>query len=270
MAARVGSAAVGLPLLAVAIWLGGWWFSVLVAVAAALGAVEVCRMARERGWRPVAPLAAMGALVLVALGHFLSEGPSLQLPVPAIVATASLAYVVWLLVRSGLGSGVGSWGVTVAASAYTGGLLLYAPLLRGLDQGREWVFLAVIVTFVTDTTAFFVGRAIGKTPLAPSVSPAKTWEGAIAGLVAAGAATVAATAGFGFGLEVSLAGALALGALMGVAGQLGDLAESKLKRAADATESGWIIPGHGGVLDRLDSIVFNLGLVYHFVIWTGL
>ena len=268
MGARVGSAAVGLPLLAGAIWVGGWWFSVLVAVAAAVGAIEVCHMARGLGWRPVALLAATGSLALVALGHFLAEGPSLQPPVPAIVGTAALAYLVWQLVRPGAGSGIGSWGVTIAASVYTGGLLFYGPLLRGLDEGREWVFLAVMVTFVADTAAFFVGRAIGKRPLAAAVSPAKTWEGAIAGLVAAGAATVAASAGFA--LELSLVGAVALGALLGVAGQLGDLAESKLKRAAAAKESGWIVPGHGGVLDRLDSIVFNLALVYHFVIWTGL
>ena len=126
--------------------------------------------------------------------------------------------------------------------------------------------LLVLVTFTTDTSAFLVGRLAGKTPLAPSISPGKTREGAGGGLAGAVIASVALSSIMG--LAASVLSSLLLGLLMGVAGQLGDLAESRIKRWADTKDSGRLIPGHGGVLDRLDSIVFNLVLVYYFVIWT--
>ena len=107
-------------------------------------------------------------------------------------------------------------------------------------------------------------RQCGKRPLAPTVSPGKTWEGAIGGFLAAVLAALAAA--WALEIDVSVPVIVALGALMGVVGQAGDLFESKLKRLADVKESGRLLPGHGGVLDRLDSIVFNLALLYYFVI----
>ena len=122
----------------------------------------------------------------------------------------------------------------------------------------------LVVTFSTDTGAFFVGKAIGKRPLAPTVSPGKTWVGAIGGFLAAVLAALAAA--WALEIDVSVPVIVALGALMGVVGQAGDLFESKLKRLAGVKESGRLLPGHGGILDRLDSIVFNLALLYYFVI----
>ena len=153
---------------------------------------------------------------------------------------------------------------TSRQSVYPGALLAHAPLLRGVDQGLEWVVFLLVVTFSTDTGAFFVGKAIGKRPLAPTVSPGKTWEGAIGGFLAA--VLAALVAAWALEIDVSVPVIVALGALMGVVGQAGDLFESKLKRLAGVKESGRLLPGHGGVLDRLDSIVFNLALVYYFVI----
>jgi phosphatidate cytidylyltransferase len=182
-----------------------------------------------------------------------------------VAAVGTLALVAALLWSLRSAPSLGDWGATAGAAVLAGGLLAYGPLLRGLDQGREWVFLVVFVTFAADTSAFFVGRAIGNRPLAPKTSPGKTWEGAVGGLLGAMGAGVALTQVLG--LDMTVAAALALGALMGVVGQLGDLGESWIKRAAGIKDSGWLIPGHGGVLDRLDSIVFNLVLVYHFTIW---
>ena len=123
--------------------------------------------------------------------------------------------------------------------------------------------LLLAVTFSSDTGAFLVGKAIGKQPLAPTISPNKTWEGAIGGFLAA--ILAAFIAAWALNIDAGLPLIAILGALMGVVGQLGDLFESKLKRLADIKESGRLLPGHGGVLDRLDSIVFNLALVYYFV-----
>ena len=271
MNSRIASAAVGLPALALLIWVGSPWFSLLVAVAAAIGALELCHMASQQGRHPMAHVASMWAVALVVGAHFVASDSSDQAALPAIAVTlaiagiGALASLVWLVWRSRHGVGLIDWALTAGATLYIGGLLSYAPLIRGLDQGREWVFLAVSITFVADTSAFVAGRSFGKRLLAPKVSPGKTWEGAAGAVVGAVAAGVALTVAFD--LDTTLAQALALGALMGGVGQLGDLAESRMKRAAGVKDSGWLVPGHGGLLDRLDSIVFNLALVYYFVIW---
>lgn len=263
MRTRIASSAVGLPLLWLAVWAGGVWFSVLVAAAAAMAALEVCDMARRRGRRPAPYVAVVGSVGLVAAAH-VARG-DLAPPLPALAAAAALASVVWLLRRPGPTGWPADVGVTVSAVLYPGALLFYGPLLRRLDHGFDWVLVAVLVTFAADTTAFFVGRSLGRRALAPSLSPGKTWEGAIGGV--AGAAAMGAASALAFDLGVTLASGLLLGAMLGVVGQLGDLGESVLKRAAGVKDSGRIIPGHGGMLDRLDSIVFNLALVYYSVVW---
>jgi phosphatidate cytidylyltransferase len=148
---------------------------------------------------------------------------------------------------------------------YPAGFLLLAPLLRAAPQGFAWVVLLVAITFATDTAAFFVGRAFGRRKLAPSISPSKTWEGAIGGV--AGALIAGQVCHLFLNYSVGIFGILLLSAFAAVAGQLGDLAESRVKRTAGVKDSGVIMPGHGGILDRLDSIVFNLAVVYYFVLW---
>ena len=265
MSLRLASAAVVIPILALLIWAGPPLFSLVMAALAGVGAWEVCRLARNRDRRPVAPVAITWSIAFVALGHVLAEDWSPRDTSRAMVAIVATAYVFWQARRARGRVGLANWRITAGAARYPGGLLAFAPLLRGLDQGTEWVFLLVLVTFATDTSAFLVGRLAGKTPLAPSISPGKTREGAVGGLVGAVIASVALASIMG--LATSVLSALLLGLLMGVAGQLGDLAESRIKRWAEAKDSGKLIPGHGGVLDRLDSIVFNLVLVYYFVIW---
>ena len=271
MTSRIASAAVALPLLVLVIWAGSPWFTLLVAVAAAVGALELCQMARQRGRRPMSLVAAGWAVAMVAGSHFMASGSSVPTPLTAVVVSAAIAgfgtltSLVWLIWRSRQGVGLADWAISAGAALYAGGLLAYGPLLRGLDRGGEWIFFLVLVTFAADTSAFFTGRRIGKRQLAPTISPGKTWEGAMGGLLAAMGVSVAAAGGLG--LDMKLAVALVLGALMGGVGQVGDLVESWLKRLAGVKDSGWLIPGHGGVLDRLDSIVFNLVLLYHFVIW---
>ena len=263
MATRIATASVGLPLLALLVWVGATWFTVLVAVAAAVGALEMCGLARRWGDRPLIPVAIAWAVAFVVAGHLLSTrsvDAGLLSIVPIAVALL-LASVMWC---RGSGTRLAALGVTAAAALYTGGLLFHAPLLRGLDQGREWVLLVLLATFATDTSALLVGRIFGRRPLAPSISPSKTWEGAIGGLLGAVAMTMAAV--YALDVDAGIGDALAVGALIGVVGQAGDLVESRLKRLAGVENSGWLLPGHGGILDRLDSIVFNLVVVYHFVV----
>ena len=271
MVSRIGSAAVGLPLLVLAIWAGSIWFAMLVAVAAAIGALEISHMSRRRGRRPMAAAAAAWAVALVATAHFVASGSNEEAVLPAlaftgiVVAVGGVVSWAWILRHSNRGLGLADWGITAGAALYPGWLLSHGPLLRALVDGREWVFLVVFVTFASDTAAFFGGRMFGRHPLASNISPGKTQEGAVAGLAAA--AGMSAALAVLLDLDITVPAALVLGALMGVAGQLGDLAESRLKRAANVKDSGRLIPGHGGLLDRVDSIVFNLPLVYYFVVW---
>ena len=267
MTARIASAIVGMPVLALSVWAGGLWFSLLLALAAVMASLELCGMARRWGSRPMAAGAAVWAGGLVGGAHLGSVGVSVSTALPALAGAGLVASLAQTVASPRNRPGLTDWGITLGVALATGGLLGYGPLLRGLEQGRAWVFFLIFVVFAADTAAFIVGRRIGRRPLAPAISPRKTWEGAVAGLLGGTGAGVALIALFG--LNVAPAVAAGFGALISAVGQLGDLTESWLKRIAGVKDSGWVIPGHGGVLDRLDSIVFNLALVYHLVIWVA-
>lgn len=136
-------------------------------------------------------------------------------------------------------------------------------LLRDLDDGRAWTYLAVLATFATDTGAFFVGRAIGRHALAPRISPKKTVEGFVGGLAAGYAAVVVLH--LAFDLDGNAAALAVLALLLPLAATIGDLVESAIKRATRIKDASHLIPGHGGVLDRLDSVFFTATLTYLFV-----
>ena len=156
-------------------------------------------------------------------------------------------------------------GTAFGISVYTGGLLSFAVLLRGLDSGLEWVIVTSITVFATDTAALYFGKIFGRTPLAPEISPSKTLEGAVGGIFCS---VLIITVSLDIvGLEVDIAARLILGVTIGLCAQLGDLFESWMKRTTGVKDSGSLIPGHGGVLDRLDSIIPNLAIVYSFVTW---
>ena len=131
--------------------------------------------------------------------------------------------------------------------------------------GRDWVLLALFATFAVDTTAYFIGRAWGRHKMAPTISPGKTWEGAVGGLAGAIVAVIALA--LLLDIDISYSEMVILGFLIAVFAQLGDLAESKLKRSMGVKEAGNLIPGHGGILDRLDSIVFTGVVVYYCLRW---
>jgi len=263
MVQRIATVSIGLPLLVGAVWLGAPWFTVLVAIAAVVGTVELCTLARGWSNKPVVPVAAGASVALVIGSHVFSKASSIGTPgLPVIAGLAGLS-IFWMLWLSRPGTRPWGWQATAATALYAGGLLAHAPILRDLDQGREWMYVLLSVTFAADTCAFLVGRALGSRPLAPSISPSKTWEGAIAAEIAAVAG--AATTITWLGLDMTMMKSLLLGAILGVSGQLGDLLESRLKRSAGVKESGRLFPGHGGLLDRIDSIVFNLVVMYYFV-----
>jgi phosphatidate cytidylyltransferase len=163
-----------------------------------------------------------------------------------------------------------SWGWTLAGILYMGWMLSHYVTLRELDHGRELVLLVLFSTFACDTVAFLVGRTWGRHLMAPAISPKKTWEGAVAGFVAAIAAALALRSLLNLGdweLPLSYVQTVVLGCLIGLFAQIGDLLESLIKRRAGAKDSGRLMPGHGGILDRVDSLVFTGAIVYYYVIW---
>jgi len=167
MVLRIATASIGLPLLLGAVWLGAPWFTAVVGVAAAVGAVELCALARGWSDRPIVLVAASASIALLIGSHLYTETSSVWEPALPLVAGLAGVSVVWLLWHSRPGPGPSVWPATAAIALYTGGLLLHVPVLRDLDQGREWVYLLLAVTFAADTCAFLAGRAFGHRPLAP-------------------------------------------------------------------------------------------------------
>ena len=218
-------------------------------------------MARGWGQRPYTVVAVVLAAGLAGPAHFLPSS-GLFMPLVVLLAGAGAAGLTWGYKARGV---VGSALSTVAIALFIGGAMFVAVFIRDapFDDGRFMILFLIAITFATDTGAYLVGKAIGRRKMAPNVSPNKTWEGAAGGLLAA----IAVGALFVLGASVlgvvnaraeAIATFAALGAVLGVTGQLGDLFESKLKRRAGLDDSGVIVPGHGGAMDRLDSMTFNL------------
>lgn len=275
---RVITALLLIPLPVAAVWFGEPWFTSLVAIFGVLAAFEFYRLGSSAKASPVTYIGLLFTLLFI-----ISRNPDLlsrlttnldpTLISPLILAAAMVLTLTWILLRRKKDGAIASWAWTMAGILYVGWLLGHVVSLRGLTDGRSWVFFILLATVASDTAAFFIGRAIGRHKLAPQISPNKTWEGAIAGVVGATVFSLLFTPTKLFGLSnaihiqgLSYGEAILLGALVSVFGQLGDLTESLLKRNAKVKDSGNLLPGHGGVLDRLDSIIFAGVVVYYFAV----
>lgn len=258
MFARVAAGLVGtavvVPLL---IWGGPLAVDALCCFALAVGLLEYGRMAFEPRSLRIA-VAVLGALLYTAT---LYVGPRAAGPV--VVAACLAAFVVVMATSPGMEGAADRVARLLLGTIWIGGLLAFVPLVRRLDQGVGWTFVLLAATWLGDTGAFFAGKFFGRHKMAPRLSPKKTWEGAAGGFLAAIGGAVL------FGWLTGLAapwGFLALvGAVVDVAGVLGDLAESLLKRAFGVKDSGTIMPGHGGILDRVDSVLFAAPVLYLLV-----
>lgn len=266
---RVGFAVVAIPLALVIVWYGGLPLALLLALAGALATRELFDLAERGQVRPARLLGLASAAAVAPLTYATIAAEDVRSVVadawPYAAGLWLLTILVWGLVARGPEERpLEAVAVTVLAVAYTAGLPAFLLAIRhsGFDR-RSWagawlVFFPLVVTWVVDTAAMFGGRAIGGPKLAPTVSPGKTRSGSIAGVL--GGLVVAPVFAWvvfpRVGLGIPLWQLLAIAAVLGVIGQAGDLAESLFKREAGVKDSSHLIPGHGGVLDRLDSLYF--------------
>ena len=263
---RVITGAVGVPLVILAIWFGDpWpWFSLLIAAAALAGTYEFYKIANFDGREPLLYLGILYSLALVLSPHY--RNPDV---LPTVITATILISLICLLWRSSKEGAFRNWAWTIVGALYVGWMLSHWLSLRGLEDGRNWVYLAILTTFANDTGAYFIGRARGKRKLAPAISEGKTREGAIGGLICAilGAIVIATVLNLIFPFTFRYWQIILLGFLVSLFAQLGDLVESLLKRNMGVKESGNLLPGHGGILDRFDSLIFVGAVVYYYVIW---
>jgi phosphatidate cytidylyltransferase len=268
---RARSAAILVPPLLVAVWLGGPWILLVVGVAVVVAGIEAFRLLTAAGHASL-PLLGIVLAVVVALGDAVKElpgGSGLLLAALGIVLVGTGA-LTRLDPREGLAifatTTFGAFYVAmlgfVARLAATGSFVDPSAILGWLGTERAWILVLVLVVWTFDTAAYFAGRRFGRHSFMAHISPRKTVEGVVGGVF--GAALVGALLVAALG-RPWLAG-LVLGVVVAAAAQAGDLAESMLKRAAGAKESGTLIPGHGGMLDRVDSFLFAAPVAYFYVV----
>jgi len=263
---RVLTALVAAPLVVGMAYAGGWVFGALVVGIALLGQWELYRLAEQAGLSPQSVWGmVIGALIVVQPLWPLAGGLAIG------VGVALLALMPFLFQRKAL---LGSLSVTFFGALYPAvllGFLLRLRMARGTDIGDHEAFLLVLLVLLlvwaSDVFAYYVGKSVGRRPLAPTISPNKTWEGSLGGFVAALVIGVAFKLTIGEFLAWEHLFALVF--IGGVLGPFGDLAESHLKRAVDADDSSAILPGHGGLLDRFDAMVVAAPLVYGYLVFVA-
>ncbi|HXM49409.1 MAG TPA: phosphatidate cytidylyltransferase [Pyrinomonadaceae bacterium] len=267
--ARVITAAVLLPILVVSIIFPklSLLFVLLTAVAMIVALFEFWLLARKQQIRADAAAGLLSAAALFTVLYFTEPGklPDL-LMIQFILILLTIGSLVAAMLRGApFDRMITSAGVTVLGVMYIvllGGHLVALRVGFAPQLSKHLLAFFFLVIMGSDVAAYYGGKAFGKHKLAPAISPGKTWEGAVAGMLAS--LLLAAAAHYWFFLELPTKFALPLAALLNVLGVIGDLTESALKRSAGAKDTASILPGHGGVLDRIDSLLFNAPVIYYF------
>jgi phosphatidate cytidylyltransferase len=271
MRERAISAAVLVPVLLIVIAIGGPVLALAVTVITAIAAVEAFRLLHGGGYAPFLALGTAFAVTIVLDAAFpeVLEGSGLLLGGIGIVLVAVASFI-----RADPRDGLQSWMATVFGAFYISLLSFIIRLghagpdvpasapLNILGPERGWILMLLFAVWAFDTGAYLVGRTVGRTPFLRHISPSKTVEGVVGGVVA----STIVVAAMLWGLGQNPLHALILGPLTALAAQAGDLAESVIKRAAGAKDSGTLIPGHGGMLDRVDSFIFAAPVMTLYVL----
>jgi phosphatidate cytidylyltransferase len=264
LAARVLTAAIWLPVhLAILIWGRPYHFLIYLEAIALVALLEVFGLLEAAGRRPHRLAAVAAGTVFVAA---VAYRPAVALGAAVALVAAAAAIPVF---RKGTAGALADAGATLLAFAYVPVFLAFLMLVRRLAHGVELLLIFFITIWAIDVAAYFVGRAFGKRKLAPDVSPGKTVAGGVAGLVAGLATPVVLAAVFFPEAGLGWAAALAVGAVLAVGDLVGDLAESAFKRDAGVKDSGAVLRGHGGVLDRFDAVLYCAPFFFGVLVLVG-
>ena len=277
---RALSAAVLIPIIIALVWFGGWIAFAGATLALGIGLYELYRMYAHKGWYPPMLLSAalsLEFLVVATLWHEHVSPLALAVAVMLGISVVVLGSFAWvILTRKTLDGAILDWALTIATPFYLGFPLGFFLLLRGNEAGANntgfaWLLALFFMVWANDTFALLTGHYFGQHKLSPRISPGKTWEGFAGGLVFTVIAAFVFTMGiprlFNLPLDVTWYDAVTLGILVAVASTIGDLAESLLKRGTGVKDSGTIVPGHGGILDRMDSLLFAVVIVFFYAVF---
>lgn len=269
---RFISSIIVLPIVAILTWLGGIYFILLIATTSAIASYELSKMIIHRGHsnnlsNPIITcvLGFTGTLLIGTLNLYISE--SIIVPtILLILGTTSMLYLI--SPKSPSRQSIKKWSQNIlfiiTPPLFTIGFLNHIIFIRNGDNGLNWIFILIIITSLNDSGAFIFGKLIGKRPFFPFISPNKTLEGSISGII------LGTLGGLSYKIftdapDISVLNIIFLSIILTIFGQMGDLFESGMKRLSKIKDSGNIIPGHGGVMDRVDSFVFTVAVLYYFI-----
>jgi phosphatidate cytidylyltransferase len=255
------TALIALPIVIFGVISGGAWFLTGVGITALIAGWEFDRMMKAGGYRTTSFITLALILLLLVDAYY----PGLRL-LSAIITLALFVSLIWQLFQRDSTTPTADWALTLAGGFYIGWGLAHLVALRQLSDGLAWVWLVLLSNWGADTCAYFVGRAFGRRKLWPRHSPRKTWEGLFGGIGGglAGATLVAAASP-----SLTMRTALIIGAIIPIVGLFGDLSISMMKRHVGVKDSSNLFPGHGGFLDRIDSLLLVSLAVYYYAIWIG-
>lgn len=262
MLPRILTILVGLPIIVTCAYWGGTAFVVLVTVLALASINEFLLMMRLGGHDPSFFLGNLFTVVFVAFFNLTLKHPNWEPAASGILTTAIVVTFSTALMLPNLKNAIDNIAITLLGCLYVGWLYGYLILIRAFTPHGMYLFFLLFIIWANDTAAYVVGSRWGKTLLSP-VSPKKTFEGAVAGFFV----SVVVAVFFGQMIHLPWWSAVLLGAIISVMGQMGDLVESMIKRSAQVKDSSQLVPGHGGVLDRMDSFIFAAPVVYYYLSW---
>jgi len=266
---RIVTGLVLAAIVVVLIWLGGIPFVTAACIIAILAGIEFYRIVKNQGIQPFSWLGIVFSVLLIVNAYIEQYNFSFlpyprDFTLPLLLTLMTLIPLIWLLFRPNKDKAFINWGWTIAGILYTGWLLSYYIQIRQLENGMGWIFLVVTCTALCDVGAYAVGSNLGKHAMASSVSPGKTWEGSVGGLLTS--VIVAVILAIAFKLPLYYWQMVAAGLIIGVFAQIGDLVESLLKRNMHTKDSGSLLPGHGGMLDRIDSHLLVAPIAYYLIV----
>jgi phosphatidate cytidylyltransferase len=255
---RIVVALVTLPFVILPIWLGGIWFALLALVIALAGGYEFYTLLTVGGFRPALPIGLLWLAALTLTG--------LQPEMPLLVPLISLGFMAtYVYVFFQHEEPITTWISTSIGALYLGVMIGQMVALRYLPNGLWWLVFGLLITWANDAAAYFIGVTMGRHKLWPRLSPKKTWEGTLGGWL--WAALFGGLCAYLLPISISVVQGVVIGWVGGVLGLLGDLTISVLKRQVGVKDAGKLFPGHGGMLDRLDSALFVLPYVYQVAYW---